>query len=71
LDHVVGLKHGGGTVDSNLAYACFGRNRFKGSDLGSIGRDGLLVSFFNPRRQGWTDHFVLNGPVIEPMSDEA
>ena len=27
-----------------------------------------LVSFYNPRRQTWSDHFQLLGPVIDPLT---
>lgn len=36
VDHVIALKHGGQTIESNLAYACWRCNRYKGSDLGSF-----------------------------------
>lgn len=68
VDHIISIKHGGETVESNLAFACLPCNRFKGSDLGSIAPNGLLVRFFDPRNQRWSEHFQLEGPVIEPIS---
>jgi 5-methylcytosine-specific restriction endonuclease McrA len=35
-DHIISEKHGGGTDDENLAYACVCCNQAKGSDIGSI-----------------------------------
>ena len=35
VEHIISQKHGGPTVESNLAYACVFCNRYKGSDLGS------------------------------------
>jgi hypothetical protein len=69
IDHIVGEKHGGGTVASNLAYACTFRNRFKGSDIGSTDETGLFVRFFNPRTDVWSDHFEIRGDVIEPKTN--
>jgi hypothetical protein len=36
-DHVIAEKHGGATSLENLAWACFYCNRFKSSDLASVG----------------------------------
>ena len=70
-DHAIALKHGGKTVSSNLAYACFECNRAKGSDIGSLDpATGKLTPLYNPRTQRWADHFRFNGPVIEPLSPE-
>jgi hypothetical protein len=58
IDHVIATKHGGNTIESNLAYACWRCNRHKGSDLGSFDPETGEFSFlFNPRTQNWTDHF--------------
>ena len=70
-DHIIALKHRGKTTSGNLAYACFECNRAKGSDIASLDpATGKLMALFNPRTQGWTDHFRLNGPVIEPITPE-
>jgi hypothetical protein len=72
VDHIVSEKHGGATQEENLAYACFFCNRAKGSDLGSLasGTD-ILVRFFSPRRDLWSEHFVLSqdGVTIRSLSD--
>lgn len=71
IDHIISRKHGGLSVADNLAYACLRCNAWKGSDVGSIDpQTGALVSFFNPRRHRWQDHFVLRGAVIEPLTAE-
>ena len=36
IEHIIAEKHGGATVQSNLALACPFCNRFKGTDLGSL-----------------------------------
>jgi hypothetical protein len=65
LDHLIALKHGGATVDENLALACIDCNLGKGSDLAAIDpAEGVVVLLFNPRIQRWGDHFHLVGPRI-------
>ena len=70
LDHIVGEKHGGATIQENLAYVCTACNRAKGSDVGSIDwESGNFVRFFNPRLDQWFDHFRLApGMHIEPLT---
>lgn len=69
VDHVISLKHGGATDEANLAYACMTCNRQKGSDLGSIDwRTGQLVRFYNPRKDTWQEHFILEGEIIRPIT---
>jgi HNH endonuclease len=69
VDHIVSEKHGGLTVAENLAYSCLYCNRFKGSDLGSLtAATGLLIRFFNPRADAWSDHFALDGVIIRPTT---
>src|SRR5262245_61399441 len=59
-DHIISEKHGGLTLEDNLANACFRCNRGKGSDVGSIyWESGEFVRFFNPRTDRWSDHFQL------------
>lgn len=60
IDHIIAEKHGGPTELPNLAYACFGCNRHKGSDIASRDPEtGALVPLFNPRKDIWQDHFRL------------
>jgi hypothetical protein len=62
VDHVTPLRHGGQTVESNLALACLECNRYKGSDLTAIDpADGAIVPLFNPRTQVWSEHFTFDG----------
>jgi hypothetical protein len=71
IDHIISLKHQGKTNASNLAYACWRCNRFKGSDLGSFDPDtGEFAFLFNPRKQVWTDHFRLLEGWIDGQSSE-
>lgn len=68
VDHIISEKHGGAMKAGNLAYACVFCNRHKGSDIGSVMEDGDLVRFFHPRKDGWVDHFVLDGSVVSPQT---
>lgn len=69
-DHIISVKHGGETAAENLAYTCLYCNMNKGTDLGSISnKTGELVRFFNPRRDRWSDHFRLQGAIIEPLTN--
>jgi len=69
IDHVISRKHGGSSDPENLAYACYLCNRYKGSDIGSIDLTaGEFVRLFNPRRDVWSQHFRISGPVLEPLT---
>src|ERR1700732_1661956 len=65
IEHIIAKKHGGKSVLSNLAWACFACNHYKGSDI--AGRDpatNKLVPLFTPRRHRWERHFRWNGAQL-------
>jgi hypothetical protein len=65
IDHIIAEQHGGRTVASNLALACFADNNHKGANLAGIDpKTGKKVWLFNPRRQKWSRHFRWRGPVL-------
>ena len=69
VDHVVALKHGGDTIENNLALSCILCNKHKGSDLSSIDPvNGDLVALFHPRSDSWEDHFCIEGDQILPVT---
>jgi hypothetical protein len=69
IDHVISEKHGGLTIDANLAFACAFCNRFKGTDVGSITRStNEFTRFFNPRIDRWSDHFKWDGDLIATLT---
>ncbi len=69
MEHVIAEKHGGKTELENLALACPFCNRAKGTDLGSLDPEsGMLTAFYNPRKDLWSDHFVLEGSLIRPLT---
>jgi 5-methylcytosine-specific restriction endonuclease McrA len=69
VDHIIALKHEGQTRADNLALSCLSCNRYKGSDLATIDPiNDEIVPLFNPRRQIWEEHFVLNDARIEGIT---
>jgi hypothetical protein len=58
IDHVIPRKHGGLTVESNLALACFYRNRYKGPSIAGFDPQSKVMSrLFDPRQDVWDQHF--------------
>jgi hypothetical protein len=71
IDHIKSEKHGGATNGDNLANACYLCNMHKGSDIASEDPDtGRATFLYNPRKQKWSDHFRLNGAIVEPLTPE-
>jgi hypothetical protein len=69
IDHVIAVKHGGGTVDANLCYCCYVCNRNKGSDIASVDPTTLGKAFlFSPREDVWGDHFRFDKGNIEGIT---
>ena len=65
VDHIIALKHRGKTLEENLCLSCLDCNRHKGSDFASFDPEtGEIVMLFNPRRDLWANHFMLDGAVI-------
>jgi hypothetical protein len=65
IDHVVAEQHGGKTVPSNLALACFADNHHKGPNLAGIDpKTGKRTWLFNPRRHSRARHFRWDGPIL-------
>lgn len=63
------MKHGGLTVQENLALACFHCNRHKGSDIASVSSvTGELVRLYNPRTDTWQEHFAIRDGRIEALT---
>jgi hypothetical protein len=65
IDHVRAEKHGGETIESNLALACTHCNRYKGPNIAGVdAASGQIVRLFNPRTDGWHQHFEADGPYL-------
>lgn len=66
IDHIVAEQHGGQSVSSNLALACFADNNHKGTNLAGVDpKSRKRVWLYNPRRQKWTRHFCYDVPVLQ------
>jgi len=66
VDHIIARKHRGLTVASNLAWACFYCNSFKGPNI--AGLDPMTQAFtrlFHPRKHQWGWHFRWNEATLE------
>ena len=70
VDHIIAEKHGGKTIEGNLALACSICNKHKGSDLASIDpKNGEIVRLYHPRQDFWNKHFqLLKSGEIKPLS---
>ena len=70
VEHIIAAKHGGATVEENLALACVFCNRFKGSDIATLLPDsGQLCRLFNPRIDTWAEHFRLQDMRLIGLTD--
>jgi hypothetical protein len=65
IDHVIAEKHGGQTDPSNLAYACFYCNSYKGPNVAGVDPEtSEVLRLFNPRVDDWRYHFKWDGPKL-------
>jgi HNH endonuclease len=65
VDHVIAEKHGGPTIESNLAWSCYYCNTFKGPNIaGWIADESAVVRLYHPRSDPWSDHFVWQDAIL-------
>jgi hypothetical protein len=65
IDHIIAVKHGGETLEENLALSCLPCNRHKGSDFATLdSSNGEIIRLFHPRLQIWNEHFTLKNAEI-------
>ena len=65
VEHIIARQHGGTNDLSNLAWSCDRCNFSKGPNLSCIDDEtGEIVLLFHPRRDVWSEHFALQGPLI-------
>jgi len=65
IDHIVPQSKGGGSDFGNLCFSCRRCNEFKGSATAmEEPLTGETVSFFHPRRQQWSDHFIWDAAAL-------
>jgi hypothetical protein len=71
VDHAIAEKHGGETIEENLALSCSLCNQAKGSDIASIDSETSdVVRLYNPRKDIWVEHFQIEieSGVISPLT---
>jgi hypothetical protein len=72
VDHIIAEKHHGKTIRTNLAWACYYCNSFKGPNIAGLHpATDLPVRLFHPRRDDWSAHFEWNGALLVPKTDVA
>ena len=65
IDHIIAQKHGGQSESENLAWACFSCNLRKGPNIAGLDpQTDELTPLFNPRADGWSDHFAWDGLLL-------
>jgi hypothetical protein len=65
VDHVIAEKHGGPSIESNLAWSCFYCNTYKGPNVaGWIADTDEIVRLYHPRKDTWSDHFEWSGATL-------
>jgi hypothetical protein len=70
IDHVIPRKHGGLTVEDNLALACFYCNRYKGPNIAGFDPQSRVMSrLFDPRRDAWEQHFQWHSTRITGITE--
>ncbi|MBC7795511.1 MAG: HNH endonuclease [Pyrinomonadaceae bacterium] len=70
VEHIISRKHDGSSELDNLALACVYCNRHKGSDIASLKPNtDELIRFYNPRKDKWREHFLLNETFIESLTE--
>jgi hypothetical protein len=61
VEHVVPPGRGGSDDDSNLALSCRCCNLFKSDHRNALDPEtATTVRLFNPRQDGWAEHFSVN-----------
>jgi hypothetical protein len=72
IDHIIAEKHGGLTIEENLALSCTICNKYKGSDIASIDNEtDAIVPLFNPRKDIWSKHFRIENEVFIGLTPNA
>lgn len=68
LDHIIPEALGGQTEEANLWLACSLCNDHKGDRIAALDPEtGEFVRLFDPRREGWHDHFRWNATAEQVL----
>ena len=66
VEHIIPLSKDGETVLENLALSCSGCNKFKSARTFAFdSKSQTEVSFYNPRKDIWREHFAWNEDFTE------
>jgi HNH endonuclease len=61
VEHIIPLSRQGTNIQDNLALSCRSCNLRKGSRIcGTLSNPNSEISFFNPRKEEWIEHFYVN-----------
>ncbi len=72
VEHILAVSKGGKTGLVNLALACSGCNKFKSDRISLFdAQTQTKVSFYNPRKDVWSEHFVWNEDFTEIIGKTA
>jgi 5-methylcytosine-specific restriction endonuclease McrA len=65
IEHIIPRKHHGTDDLENLAWTCIRCNLSKSSNLSGIDDEtGQIIPLFDPRKQGWREHFAFQQAEI-------
>jgi hypothetical protein len=71
IDHIIARKHDGASDEANLALACLFCNSAKGPSIAGVDPvSGVIVRFFHPRRDVWSEHFAWRGARLHGQTPE-
>jgi len=66
VEHILPISKGGETILKNLAFACSGCNKHKSHRISALDKNTKTeVSFYNPRKDIWREHFAWNEDFTE------
>lgn len=69
IEHINPIANGGKTTLQNLAWACSGCNKYKSHRVSIVdSKTGEIISFFNPRKDKWNEHFALSEDFLKIIS---
>jgi 5-methylcytosine-specific restriction endonuclease McrA len=60
VDHIRPIKHNGSDDVSNLCFACYACNLYKGDNIAGYDPEtDALTPLYHPRQHSWADHFLI------------
>lgn len=66
VEHIIPLSRGGNSDENNLALSCRSCNLYKSDAVSGFDEETQTEArFFNPRKNSWTEHFVLDRKIGE------